>query len=102
MQVFNTSDLKIEDLISKNKTVVVVISTAWCGPCNKMTPIWEELSRELTDVSIFKVDVTENVPKFVVDMGIRMVPTILIYKNGTIVNTVSGQQTKEQMLKLIE
>lgn len=101
MVIINNSELKLDDLITKAYRVVLVISTAWCGPCKSMTPILEELSNELPDVQMFKIDVTENVPSFVIDMKIRMVPTLLVYKNGVLVYNVSGAKTKEELQTII-
>lgn len=101
MEVLNSSELKLEDLINQAKTVVVVISTSWCGPCKGMVPILEGLSNELSDTKIFKVDVSENIPQFVINMGIRAVPTFLIFRNGAQVNMASGAKSREQMIELI-
>lgn len=101
MQTFDTSELDLNSLIHQAKTVVVVVSTQWCGPCNKMTPIWEEIEKEMPDVKVFKVDVTENIPKFVVDRGVRAVPTIIVFQNGMETNTSTGGKTKEEVKSMI-
>ena len=43
---------------------MVIISTKWCAPCNKMIPIFEELEKEISDMKIFKVDATEDQPAY--------------------------------------
>lgn len=101
MEILNSASLKLEDLVKQAKTVVVVISTSWCAPCNRMAPILEELSNKLVDVKIFKVDVTENVPQFVIDMGVRAVPSIFVYREGVLRDTASGAKSKNELEVLI-
>jgi thioredoxin 1 len=102
MEIINDADLKLDSLVNQAPTVVVVISASWCMPCKQLAIVIEEVSKDLSDVKFFKVDVTENVPAFVRDMGIRAVPTILVFKDGKQVNMASGSRSKNQLLELIQ
>ena len=63
----------------------------WCSPCKALSPIVEELSNEYDNVKIGKVDVDEN-PETSKQLGIRSIPTILIYKDGQIVESGTHQE----------
>lgn len=66
-------------------TAVVDFYAPWCGPCKALAPQLANLARERTDVTFIKIDV-DQFPQF----GIRSMPTILIYKNGSEVKRVVG------------
>ena len=99
MEIIRDSNLKLEDLTAKNNMMMVVVSTKWCGPCNSMAPMLEELEKETPSVKLVKVDVTEDIPSFVTDMHIRSVPTMLFYKDKVLKNNINGSRTKEQLTK---
>lgn len=101
MEIIKDNSITLDSLIKTAKTVVVVITTQWCPPCKKMAPIWEELSKELVDTKIFKVDATESAPQFVIDMGIKSVPTILFYRNGVLFDNITGERNKQQLLAIL-
>jgi thioredoxin 1 len=73
----------------------------WCSPCKALSPIVEELSNEYDNVRIGKVDVDEN-PETSKQLGIRSIPTILIYKDGQIVDKHVGGASKAQLKSLID
>lgn len=102
MEVIRDSNLKLEDLTTKAPKVMVIISTKWCAPCNKMIPIFEELEKEISDMKIFKVDATEDQPAFISAMGIRSVPTMLLYKDGIMKDNINGARTKEELKVAID
>lgn len=74
----------------------------WCGPCRMQGPVVEQLSEELDGkVSFFKVDVDENqatAEKF----GVMSIPTMIIQKDGKVVDTVVGYHEKDALKKIIE
>jgi len=72
-----------------------------CRPCLTLGPIVEELSNEYDNVRIGKVDVDEN-PETSKQLGIRSIPTILIYKDGQIVEKHVGVASKAQLKSLID
>lgn len=86
---------------TENGVVLVDFWAPWCRPCLMLGPIVEELSNEYDNVKIGKVDVDEN-PETSKQLGIRSIPTILIYKDGQIVEKHVGGSSKAQLKSLID
>ncbi|WP_439425560.1 thioredoxin [Oenococcus alcoholitolerans] len=72
----------------------------WCTPCKIQSPILEKLSDELTDVKFGKVDVDQN-KETASDLGIRAIPTLIIKKDGQIVDRVVGVHNQKQLTDII-
>lgn len=87
--------------VKNSKLAVVDFSATWCGPCQMLAPIFEELSEEMSDVDFYSVDVDAN-PVLSVVKKIASVPTIHIYVNGEKVEQQIGFQPKESLQERIE
>jgi thioredoxin len=74
--------MKYNDIVKSHSTVLVDFYADWCGPCKMMVPVFKELKSEMGDkVKIVKID-TEKNQQLSAKMGIRSIPTIVLYKNG--------------------
>jgi thioredoxin 1 len=97
--------IKVTDATYENFTengfALVDFWAPWCRPCLALGPIIEELSGEYSDVKIGKIDVDEN-PETSQQLGIRSIPTIIIYKDGEIVEKHVGGASKTQLKSLID
>ncbi len=100
MAVAEINDSNFESEISKG-LVLVDCWAEWCGPCRMIAPILDELSLELNGVSIRKLNVDEN-QSTAQKLGIQSIPTLLLYKNGKLVDKMIGAMPKQQIRKFIE
>ena len=83
----------------KEGTVLVDFFATWCGPCKMLSPVLEEVSKEV-NATIIKVDVDEA-STIAAQFGIQAVPTLILFKNGERVDTRMGYQNKNQLLAFI-
>lgn len=91
-------DLKVDELkefISKG-SVAVDFWASWCGPCKMLGPVFEEVSGELSDITFAKADIDE-VGEVATELGIRGVPTIILFKDGEEVNRIVGFMPKDAL-----
>jgi thioredoxin 1 len=73
----------------------------WCGPCRMIAPVLEELDNEMSDkVKIIKLDVDEN-QETASKFGVMSIPTLLLFKDGEVVDQVVGYQPKEALVEFI-
>lgn len=84
-----------------SKPVLFDFFATWCGPCRMQTPIIEELAKKMTDaVDIRKVDVDQNMD-LAEKYGIRVVPTLIIEKDGRVVHSLEGVTDATTLEKLL-
>lgn len=82
--------------------VFVDFWAAWCGPCRRMAPILDEIAKEYKDsVKIGKVNV-DNYKKFSIDLGVKVLPTIIVYKDGKEVTRIKGLVSKDDLVETIK
>ena len=84
-----------EMVLNSDKPVLVDFWAVWCGPCRMLGPIIEEVAADFEGKAVVgKVDVDNN-QQVSVDYGIRNIPTVLIFKNGEVVDKIVGVAPKE-------
>ena len=81
--------------------VLVDFWAEWCGPCKMISPIVDELAKELSGkLKVTKVNVDEA-QELAVKYGIMSIPTLLVFKKGKVINQIVGAMSKEQLLSKI-
>ena len=91
---------EFEEII-KNEKVLVDFYATWCGPCQLLSPILEELEKENKELTIVKIDVDKN-EDLARKHGVMSIPTIEIYNKGNLVNKQVGLLSKEELEDLLK
>ncbi|MCG6914846.1 thioredoxin [bacterium BMS3Abin03] len=97
-----TDDNFEEEVLKSDKPVLIDFWAVWCGPCRMIAPIVEELATEYEGkVKIGKLDVDSN-QQTSIKFGVRSIPTILIFKNGEIKETIIGAVPKKNIVEKLD
>ncbi len=97
------TDLSFENEVQKSdKPVLVDFWAEWCGPCRMLAPIIEEIASEMVDkIKVVKMDVQNN-PEIPSNLGIRSIPTLMLFKEGKVIATKTGAVPKEIIVQWLE
>jgi thioredoxin 1 len=90
------TDASFEEFVSKNKIAVIDCWAAWCGPCNMLSPIVEQLAGEYKNITFGKLNVDEN-RKVPMKFGIMSIPTLLYFKDGKLSDKTLGALPKKML-----
>ncbi len=89
-----------KEVLKSEKPVLVDFYADWCGPCNAMAPVLEELAKELEGkVKVGKINVDEN-PDIAVEYNVMSIPTLIVFKNGKEEKRLVGLRNKEELINL--
>lgn len=89
------------DQFIKDKTVLVDFFATWCGPCQLLNPVLEEVEQELKEITIVKVDI-DQFKELAHRYGVMVVPTIKVFKSGKLIKSHSGYLEKEEIKNLLK
>ena len=98
MSTLKTDDESFEsDISTQSVPVVVDFGAEWCGPCKQLDPILEDIASENIDrLKVFKLNIDEN-PMTPQKFGVRGIPTIMLFKEGKLIDTKVGSLPKSAL-----
>ncbi len=88
------------EVMQSDKPVLLDFWAPWCGPCRMVVPIVEEIAQERSDIKVGKINVDEQ-PELASQFGVMSIPTLVVMKNGKIVNQSMGAKPKSAILSML-
>ena len=89
-----------EQVLNASNTVLLDFWATWCGPCRMVAPIVEEIAAENPGITLGKINVDEEM-ELAMRFGITSIPTLVVMKDGQLVNKAIGYAPKKEILKLL-
>ena len=89
-----------QEVLNSDKPVLMDFWAPWCGPCRMVVPLVEEISEVRSDIKVVKINVDEE-QELAMQFGVMSIPTLVVMKNGKVVNQVTGARPKAQILAML-
>lgn len=101
MSVLKVTQNNFEEVKNSGRPVLIDFYADWCGPCRMVSPIVDAIAEENPQYLVCKVNVDEE-PDLAGEFGVMSIPTLVVMKNGEVVNQASGARPKAQIIAMIE
>ena len=89
-----------QEVLNSDKPVLMDFWAPWCGPCRMVVPLVEDIAEERSDIKVVKINVDEE-QELAMQFGVMSIPTLVVMKNGKVVNQVTGARPKAQILAML-
>lgn len=101
MKAMNISRENFQNEVLKaDRPVLLDFWAPWCGPCRMVVPIIEEIANERADIKVGKINVDEQ-PELASAFGVMSIPTLVVMKDGRVVNQSMGARPKKDILAML-
>ena len=101
MSVIKVNKSNFESVVADAKPVLLDFYADWCGPCRMVSPIVDQIAEEHPEYVVGKINVDEE-PELAQKFDVMSIPTLVVMKNGEVVNQSTGARPKEQILELLK
>lgn len=101
MSVISVNKNNFDSVRNSDKTVLLDFYADWCGPCRMVSPLVDEIAEENPQFLVGKINV-DSEPDLAQEFGVASIPTLVVMKNGEIVNQSAGARPKIQILEMLE
>ncbi len=102
MAIVTVTDANFEsEVLKSDKPVLIDFWAAWCGPCRMVSPVVDEIAKENPHIKVGKINVDEQ-PSLAQKYGIMSIPTLMLFKEGRMAQTIIGVRPKAAILQMLK
>ena len=103
-KLINVDKKEFQEIIESEKNVIIAdFHATWCGPCRMLGPILQDISNEVDDVTILKINVDEGENSVLsAQFGVKGIPTVIVFRGGEQVDKFVGLRKKDEIISVIE